>query len=126
MHVQHSAALPRDILPALRWTARIWSLASILLILAILVGERSLPSTRNEWLGFLFFPAGISAGMLVAWRSELLGGVITVASLCAFYLLHYVTAGAFPTGAAWLVITAPGFLFVVTSLRSRRRISSAT
>jgi hypothetical protein len=55
---------------ALRWTARIWSGASIALVLAFIVGEGFHPSGLNEWLGVLFFPIGISVGMILAWWKE--------------------------------------------------------
>jgi hypothetical protein len=96
------------------------------LILAFIVGEGSHPSGLNEWLGFLFFPVGISAGMIFAWWKESPGGSITVGSLLAFYVVHLTTAGTFPKGWAWLVFAAPGFLFLLSSHLSRRsRIASA-
>lgn len=110
----------REVVGALRWTGRIWSLASVLLIIAFIVGERSLPSTSAEWLGFLFFPFGITIGMLLAWWNERDGGIVTVGSVCAFYVLRFMTTGAFPGGWAWLVLAAPGFLFVAAWLFSRR------
>lgn len=116
MHDSHRRA---EVLSAFRWTARIWSLASVLLILAFIVGERSLPSAPDEWFGFLFFPFGVTAGMLVAWRNERIGGMITVASLGAFYVFHFFLAGAFPGGWAWLVFASPGFLFLAAWLLSR-------
>lgn len=103
----------------LRWTARAWSVAAIALVVAFIVGERSNPSTVNEWIGFLFFPSGICAGMALAWRSEWVGGAVTVASFVAFYVFRFVTAGAFPAGWAWLVFAAPGFLFLATAALSR-------
>lgn len=108
---------PDKVVPVLRRTARLWSLASILLVLAFIVGERSLPSNTDEWLGFLFFPFGICAGMVVAWWKERLGGLITVASFALFYIVQFMTAGAFPRGWAWLVFAAPGFLFLAASYR---------
>ena len=105
---------------ALRWTARIWSGASIALVLAFIVGEGFHPSGLNEWLGVLFFPIGISVGMILAWWKESLGGSITVASLVTFYVVHLATAGTFPKGWAWLAFAAPGFFFLLSSHLSRR------
>ena len=105
-----------------RWTARIWSLASIAMVLAFIVGEWSLPSNPEEWLGFLFFPFGICLGMIKGWRKEGLGGSITVGSLLAFYVVNLAVTGTLPKGWAWLVFAAPGFLFLLSwylSLRSR-------
>ncbi len=106
----------------IRWTARAWAVASIGLILAFFIGEGFAPArvAPREWLGLLFFPLGICAGMLVAWRREGLGGGITVGSLLAFYILHLATAGAFPKGWAWLAFAAPGFLFLLCWHRARR------
>jgi hypothetical protein len=106
---------------AVRWTARIWTVASIGLVLAFLVGEGFHPSQiqPREWLGLVFFPVGICAGMILAWWKEGLGGAITVGSLAVFYLIHLATAGTFPRGWAFLVFAAPGFLFLLSWQRSR-------
>jgi hypothetical protein len=105
---------------ALRWTARVWSVASVALLLAFIVGERSHPTGASEWLEFLFFPVGISVGMILAWWKEGLGGSITVGSLLAFYVAHLTIADTFPKGWAWLAFAAPGFLFLLSSHLSRR------
>jgi hypothetical protein len=109
--VEQRSALSSVIL----WGARVWAVASVGLVLAFLVGEGFDPSRiqAREWLGIVFFPLGICAGMVLAWWKEGLGGAITVASLLAFYLVHYATSGAFPRGWAFLVFAAPGFLFLL-------------
>ncbi len=112
----------------LRWTARVWSAASVALVLAFIVGEGFNPTKLNTWFGILFllFPVGISVGMILAWWKEGLGGSITVGSLLAFYVVHHVNVGAFPKGWAYLVFAAPGFLFLLSSYWSRRpRVGAA-
>lgn len=111
---------------ALRCTARVWSVASVALVVAFIVGERSNPSGTDEWLGFLFFPLGICAGMVLAWWREGAGGIVTVASLGVFYLFRFGTTGSFPEGWAWLTFAAPGFLFLLTWFLSRKASHSAT
>ena len=95
------------------WAARFWSLASIGLLIAFVVGEGVHPTRPAEWLGLLFFPLGITIGMVIAWWREGTGGAITVASLIVFYFVHFATSGTFPSGWGWLVIAAPGFLFLL-------------
>jgi hypothetical protein len=102
------------------WTARFWSLASVGLVLAFVFGEGVHPASTIEWVGFLFFPLGITIGMAIGWWREGLGGAITVACLGAFYVLHLVTSGRFPSGWAWLVFAAPGFLFLLGWAGERR------
>ena len=102
------------------WTARSWSLASVGLVLAFLVGEGVYPATAGEWVGFVLFPVGISLGMAVAWWNEGVGGAITVVSLIAFYFVHLLTSGSFPAGWGWLVVAAPGFFFLLGWAGERR------
>jgi len=108
-----------------RWVARLWTIGSIGLILVFLVGERSYPQIPAEWLGFLFFPFGISVGMILAWWREGIGGTIAVGSLVLFYVIHLTTAGTLPRGWAWLLFVAPGFLFLLCWFRSRRTVPAA-
>ncbi len=103
-----------------RWIARIWSIASIGLILLFIIGEGINPTAPSEWLGLLFFPFGISLGMLLAWRKEGLGGIIAAGSILIFYGVHLATAGRFPKGWAWLAFAAPGFLFLLSWYLSRK------
>ena len=104
----------------LRWVAHVWAIVTIALVVAFSIGEGIELTTLWEWIGFVFFPVGVCAGMIVAWRSEILGGAITVGSLVVFYAIHYVSSGAFPQGFAWLVFAAPGFLFLAAAYLSRR------
>ncbi len=75
-----------------RWTARLWSIASVGLILFFIVGEGVKIARPSEWLLFLFFPIGISAGMILAWWKEEIGGSIAVGSLLLFYMIHFASA----------------------------------
>lgn len=109
---------------ALRWTARVWSIVSVALILGFIIGEGINPAQANVGLapfivGFVFFPVGVCVGMILAWWDERAGGIVTVGSLVAFYGIHQMTAGALPAGWAWLAFAAPGFLFLLASYLSR-------
>jgi hypothetical protein len=90
-------------------------------LLGFVVGEGINPTTRAEWLGLLFFPLGISIGMILGWWKEGIGGIITVGSLLVFYVIHVATAGALPKGWAWLAFAVPGFLFLISWYWSRKR-----
>jgi hypothetical protein len=102
------------------WIARVWSLVNIVLVLLFIFVGQDNPASPTEWIGFLFFPGGVCIGMIVAWWEEGIGGGITVGSLSGYYIYHFATASAFPTGFAWPVFAAPGFLFLLDWYRSRK------
>jgi hypothetical protein len=110
-------------LSIVRWIARAWSLATIALVLAFIAGEGIDLSGAGQYVGFLFFPVGICAGLIVAWWREKAGAIITIGSLLIFYAIHLATAGTLPRGPAWVLFAAPGFLFLLTSMLSRRNTS---
>ena len=53
--------------------------------------------------------------MLISWRRELEGSLLSLASLAGFYLVYgLVLTGRLPGGWAFLVFTAPAFLFLAS------------
>ena len=99
---------------ALRRIARLWALLSLLLLLVFLVGEGGPPPSRlRDWLGLLFFPVGVAAGLLLTWWRERLGGAVAMASLVAFYVVLYLFDGRFPRGPYFFLVAAPGLLFLL-------------
>jgi hypothetical protein len=103
----------RDSLSWIRLIARISSLVILGLEIAFLIGEGVYPSGVDKWIGFLFFPVGISLGMILAWWKESLGGSITVGCLALFYLIHFIFTQTFPSGLGWITFSLPGFLFLL-------------
>ena len=98
----------------LEWIARGASVASITLLVMIFLGEAFHPTqiSFEEWVGLVFFPIGIVAGMIIAWRKEALGGSMTVASLVSFYLVYGYILRNHIGGWFFLAFAAPGFLFL--------------
>lgn len=103
---------------AVRWTARVWSVASLLFLSAFIFGGRENGKwpTVAEWIGLACFPGGVIVGLLIAWWKEWLGGGVTVLSLAGFYAWLFATSGRLWAGPWFLLIAAPGFLFLCASL----------
>lgn len=102
----------------LKWLARIISLISIGIILLSLYGEKFEYQIvfASNWMLFAFFPVGVAAGLLIGWRSEGLGGSITVISLISFYIINYIFAGGFPQGWTIPLVSSPGIAFILYSI----------
>src|SRR5215218_9298811 len=101
----------------LRWTARVWGVASAMLLLAFAFGGgEHLRFTAAETIAFLFFPVGVIAGFAVAWRRELAGSLISVGSLALFYLFMFARGGRWPAGPYFLLFAVPGFLHFAIAL----------
>lgn len=102
----------------LRWAARALSVFSVGVLLLFFIGEGFDPSdvTLRQWAALLLFPVAVVAGMVVAWRREELGGWVSVAGFAAFYIYSLLLNGGIPRGLAFLILAAPGFLFLLYGL----------
>lgn len=105
-----------------RWLARLGSVASLGVLLLFFFGEEMnfAGLTSSEIWGLIFFPLGITVGMLLGWRWETLGGTITVLSLLAFMKVMYAANGRFPEGIWFYIFALPGLLFLLCGLLQRR------
>ena len=115
-------------LSLIEFLARIGSIASIVLLVMLFVGEpfRAGEISANEWAGLMFFPIGIVIGMIIAWWKEGIGSVVTVASLAGFYLVWGYLLRNHIGGWAFVVFASPGFLFLVHWILSSARKRHAT
>ena len=112
----------------LRRTAKIWSVISLGFVAVFLVGNvlnssESLP-TLVEWGELALFPTGVLTGMLLAWKYEWIGALVSILSLGAFYVAEWNLKGRIPHGSFFLLLTMPAFLFlachICTVLRKKR------
>jgi hypothetical protein len=110
-----------------RWTARILSILSIAGLGIFMIGEQFDPFRLQpfELLEFVFFPLGVIGGLMIAWRHEALGGVISLGSFVIFYLLNYAKAGRFPRGWAFFGFSIPAILFLLNWLQIKKKEHSA-
>lgn len=109
---------------ALMWVARIWSLAAVGFVLLFLMGDglngQGGRPTGAEWIGLAFWPGGVCLGLIIAWFRLGLGGTIATGSLVGFYIWYLLDRGMFPGGPYFILVAAPGVLFLVASLLSNR------
>jgi hypothetical protein len=109
----------------LRWTARLLALMLASLVLLMAIGEGFNPgrlTTAELILTVPFFVVWI--GLLLGWRWEGIGGILVVAGVAGFYLIHFAQTGfgRFPMGWVFPMMAAPGVLFLVCWwLRRQRR-----
>jgi len=97
-----------------RWIARIMGLLIVGLFLLFMMGEGLNPLRLNgielPMSGALFLAL---AGMLLLWWWELLGGVMAVAGMIAFYSINFVASGRLPGGPVFPLCFVPGVLGLV-------------
>ena len=119
-----------DLIQIIRWIARATAALAAALILAIFVGEGIaegigplLPLTHRETAMMIAF-AGAWLGLILGWRWELIGGLLTMGAMIAFYLLDYLFSRTFPRGPYFLLFFSPGLLFLICGWLMRRRSRS--
>ncbi|PWT95698.1 MAG: hypothetical protein C5B55_00950 [Blastocatellia bacterium] len=104
----------------IRWLARGSSLAVIAVLALFIIGENnSVPIRVRDLAGLALFPVGVVLGMLVSWKHELEGSLISIGSLIGFYFACALIAGSLPDGWAFVVFTSPAFLFLVTGVMDK-------
>ena len=113
---------------ALRWTARLLALLLAGLILLMAIGQGFNPAklkTSELILSVPFF--AVWAGLWLGCRWEGLGGILVVAGVAAFYLIHFAQTGfgRWPRGWAFPMLAVPGILFLLSWL-GRRRVPVAS
>ena len=107
---------PRTLL-LIRWIARIWSiLVFVFVLLQIFTPDpyATQPVPLEDW--FLLSLWGIAVlGLLVAWRWELAGGILTIAVMVLRELAWIVLKGAWLVNflIVWLFLVPPAVLFLI-------------
>ena len=114
----------------IRITAKIWS-AAIFLFMALMIvghifGEQNGEALPTLWeaVAMIFFPIGVLVGLVIAWKRELLGGLISINSMIVFYFILFFLRGEFPRGYAFLIIIIPAILFALSGflLKNKKKI----
>ena len=107
-----------------RWVARTWSVLNILIIFIFAIGESLRPlgpvPTYKEWIGLALWPVGVAVGLLVSWLREVLGGLVALGSLGAFYIWTLFRSGQLPRGPFFFLIAAPALVFILAGVVARR------
>jgi len=114
-------------LQVVRWIARISSGFSAALILIIFIGEGLtegfeplLHMSVRETLMMVAFIA-LWLGLLLGWKWELYGGLLTACGIAAFYLVDYLFSGTFPRGPYILIFASPSLLFLYCGLQTIKK-----
>jgi len=103
-----------------RWTARVFGTLLIVILLTLAIGE-GLPNplTQPAWsqiifLGFFL----IMVGILVGWRWELAGGIISLTGFCVSIIPMKNNSAC---GLTWfyLALALPGVLYLASALLRR-------
>lgn len=113
-------------LAVLRWFARVWAAAvvafvGVFLLIHLLgaIGGLTFRGNTFELIRFLCFPTGLVAGLLLGWRWELWGGLVTIGSIAGYHLVNVVAMNDVPFD--WLITSFafPGILYFLSAVLHR-------
>lgn len=105
---------------AVRWVARILGVLLVGLFVVFAIGQGLQPlKLPGAEFGLMSVLLVALSGMLVAWRRELLGGLMIVAGMTAFYLINFTVSGQLPGGWVFPLCFVPGILALVCWLSRR-------
>jgi len=108
----------------IRWIARIWgglgALFLLLMVLGHLFGENGETPNVGEWIALFFFPFGVMVGLILAFKWEGLGGIVAIGCMIVWHVVMLILHGD-PDFVLFIDgIAAPGVLFIVYWLSTRR------
>ncbi len=114
----------------LRWIARILASIMATLILLLFVGETLdegvqpllYMTFREILMMFAFFALWL--GLLLAWKWEFLGGLLTLCAIIVFYALNFLFTGIFPRGPFFLIFAFPSLLFLYCGWQNRKNTNT--
>lgn len=101
----------------IRWIARIWSIpVFVFALLRIITPDpyATEPVPASDW--FLLSLWGVAIlGLLIAWRWELVGGIITIATMFVRELFWVILKGDWLVNFLifWFFVVPPAILFMV-------------
>ena len=114
-------------LQVVRWIARVSAGIAAALILLFFIGEGLtggfeplLHMTARETLMMVAFVA-VWLGLLMGWKWELYGGLLTVCGVAAFYLVDYLFSGTLPKVLLPFIFASPGLLFLYCGFQTRKK-----
>lgn len=101
-----------------RWTARILGIAMVGLVFTYFVGTGGFnPLKLKARETALMIPFLVAVGgLLLAWKWELAGGLLTIDGMLVFVGLNWSFSGEPPHGWAFGALTLPGFLFLICAI----------
>ena len=109
------------------WIARVSAGFAAALILLIFIGEGLaggfeplLHMSVRETLMIVAFIA-LWLGLLLGWKWELYGGLLTVCGVAAFYLVDYLFTGTLPRVLLPLIFASPSLLFLYCGFQTRKK-----
>jgi hypothetical protein len=115
---------PAKTINIIRWITRIFSILTALLFLVFFIGEADFSTVNTiafgEWVMIFFEPVLLIIGMAIAWKREMLGGIIVVASVLLFNIVSMIMSGRFGFGLDLGIFIVIGFGFMFCAFATNR------
>ncbi|MEX1378380.1 MAG: hypothetical protein AB1Z23_13020 [Eubacteriales bacterium] len=113
----------QKIIAILRWTTRILGLLIVLLFAVFFIGEADFSEpihlTIAEIFLILCIPVTLIIGIIIAWKKEILGGIIIVFSILAFNIVSMISEG-FTFELEMGLFLFIGLLYIICGVADRR------
>jgi hypothetical protein len=109
---------PSRKLKIIRWVARIWTIPVVILaLIAVLNPNPGATGEEVPWLSsfFLIMYAIAVLGLVIGWRWELVGGLLTIVTLVMRDTLYLIMLGNWVENLifVWIPLVPPAVLFLL-------------
>jgi hypothetical protein len=107
----------------IRWLARLLAALLVGIVVLFFVGTGGF----NPWqlstieAVLMAFFAMACLGLVIAWRWEMLGGILATAGILLFFATEFAVRGRWPNGWPFYLMLVPGLLFLLSGFLKERR-----
>ncbi len=107
----------------MHWAARVCGIAVAGFVIVFFIGEGNISQMMRvsalEIAMLACIPLLLVVGIIVAWKKELIGGIIIMASVLAFIVLQVISSGYFSGLMIFASMMIPGLLFIISDYLSK-------
>ena len=115
-----------NLLPAIRYIARLFSILLIVLIVTLSLGEGLPDPATLSSVDLLFFGSLLImlVGLILSWQKENTGGLLLILGFVIFFVVNSFSSNSIQLGIFFLLFPLTGILFVLCCRIDKRIIDT--
>ena len=108
-----------------RWVTRIVSIIIVGIFLLFFIGEGFIPNipklTTTEFLLIICIPVLFTTGVVIAWKKEIVGGIIIISSILLFNIIDIIKSPKPKIEIEFGILLLVGIMYIVCGIDNLKK-----